>query len=157
MVKKIPLTQDKFALVDDADFDELNQYKWYASFTHGIWYVQRSEYINGKQKNIKMHRQIMDFPSSKDIDHINHDGLDNRRYNLRVCNHSKNMKNRYMQKNNTSGLIGVSWNKRIKKWHAQIGNENKNIHIGYFENKEEANRAYNKKAIELFGEYVTRF
>jgi hypothetical protein len=156
MVKKISLTQGKFSLVDDEDFDELNQYKWYAHKNKGgIWYVDRTiKYVDEKHKTISMHRKIMDFPSGKDIDHVNHDGLDNRKCNLRVCTRSQNKKNARLSKNNSSGLKGVHWNKRNKKWMALIAKDKKRIYLGLFDDKTEAGRVVDRKALELFGEFA---
>jgi hypothetical protein len=153
-MKKIPLSQGKFALVDDEDFNELNKYKWCASFAYGIWYVQRDKFINSKRKKILMHRQLMNFPPSKMVDHINHDGLDNRRCNLRVCTRSQNKKNCLGYKNNTSGLNGVYWNKENKKWQARIRKDNKLLYLGYFDDKVEAGHMVDQYAMQLFGEFA---
>jgi len=155
MTKIISLTRGKEAIVDDEDYDELNKYKWCTDCTNGIWYAVRAKGKYPRRKQIKMHREIMNAPSDKCVDHINHDGLDNRRNNLRVCTHSENLRNCRMHKNNKSGLIGVSWDKINKKWVAHISKNNKEIHIGNFDNKEDAGIAVDKKAKELFGEIVT--
>ena len=88
------------------------------------------------------------------IDHINHNGLDNRRENLRICTNAENNRHRRKPKNNTSGYKGVCWDKSKKKWRARIEKDNKNIHIGYYNILEEAARAYDAKAKELFGKYA---
>jgi hypothetical protein len=157
MVKTIELTQGKVAIVDDEDYDELNKYKWYAHKDHQWerWYASRmSNRINGKRKLIMMHRKIMKDSSGKIIDHKNHDGLDNRKCNLRICNCSQNTKNSKIYKTNTSGFNGVIWNKERKKWRAQIYKDYQTIFIGYFKDKEVAARAVDEKAIELFGEFA---
>jgi len=156
-MKTIPLTKGKVVSVDDEDYEELNKYKWCAIKDHGYdrWYAQRaSKDTNGKYKIITMHRQIMGFPIMKEIDHVNRNGLDNRRCNLRQCNHSQNKKNNSKYKNNTSGLNGVCWNRYAKKWRASIYKDKKHVHIGYFNDKEEAGRAVDGKALELFGEFA---
>jgi hypothetical protein len=157
-MKTIPLTQGKEALVDDEDYDELNKYKWHAHLDPetGQWCAVRNlPRINGKRKNIKMHRQIMGDPIGKSIDHKNHDRLDNRKSNLRICSHSQNNSNIHRYKNNTSGLIGVRWHKRDTKWEARISKDNKQINLGYFDDKFEAARVRDKKAKELHGEFAT--
>lgn len=88
------------------------------------------------------------------MDHINRDKTDNMWTNLRECDVSKNNANKSRQKNNTSGYKGVGWFKRDEKWRAVIQYKGKYIHIGYFDCKHEAARAYNKKALELFGEFA---
>ena len=87
-------------------------------------------------------------------DHINGDGLDNRKQNLRTCTHTENMRNRGKSKNNTSGFKGVSWHKRGKTWDAKIAHNKKLMHIGSFKDKEVAAKAYDRKAIELHGKFA---
>jgi len=155
-MKNIPLSQGKFALVDDEDFEQLNKHKWFATKNHsGIWYARRNTNRTiGKRKIILMHRKIMNCSSDMKIDHANHDGLDNRRCNIRICTNSQNRKNSGLQKNNSSGLIGVSWHKRCKKWMARIQKDKRDIHIGYFNNKVEAGHMVDQFSICLFGEFA---
>lgn len=153
MSKTVRLTQGKVAIVDDEDYEELSKYGWYASDIHG-WYATRTVTVGGKQKTIFMHRQILESPKGKDIDHINHDGLDNRRENLRICTRSQNKKNGLKYRNNTSGLNGVCWVQKAKKWQAQIKKDGKNIYLGYFNDKDQAGHAVDKKVKELFGEFA---
>ena len=157
MVKEIQLTQGKVALVDDEDFEELNKYKWCAHKpgTASTYYAMRaiSVIINGKrkQKMIDMHRQILGFPKGM-IDHINRNGLDNRKKNLRICTRSTNRLNSKIRKDNKSGFRGVCWYKQTKKWVAHIAQPR--ITIGYFDDVIEAAKAYDKKAIELYGDFA---
>jgi hypothetical protein len=152
MSKEIILSQGKVALVDDEDYEWLNQWKWWFN-SRG--YAHRIIYENGKQKgHIYMHRLILNTPSDLDVDHINHDGLDNRRSNLRQCTRSQNLANQKMRKINTSGKKGVSWHKTNKKWSANIGFNHKLIHIGYFDNICDASIAYKNKAHELYGDFI---
>lgn len=118
-MKQIPLTQNKFAIVDDKDFENLNQFKW---FFNGKGYAGRSKWIKGGNSSIQilMHRIILNAPKNQEIDHINGDGLDNRRENLRLCSHAENSKNRKFYKNNTSGVRGVVWDKQMKSWAVQF-------------------------------------
>lgn len=142
-MKKIPLTQGKFALVDDEDYEYLSKIKWY---------VDPSGYVANKTKNvIFMHRLVAKTPKGKSTDHINGNKLDNQKKNLRTCTTSQNMANRGKQVNNTSGYKGVFWSKAAGKWRAQIRHKNKSIHLGLFETKKDAAKAYNKKAKELWG------
>jgi hypothetical protein len=99
-MKKIPLTQGYFAIVDDSDFDMLNRVKWHANKGHNTFYAQRSVLQeNGKWKNVQMHRVILGVHDPKiQVDHINGDGLDNRRCNLRSCTRSENMQNQQIIK-----------------------------------------------------------
>src|SRR5687768_11145590 len=99
MTKQISLTQGKFATVDDADFDHLNQWKWH--FSHYGYARRTTSSRFGRQKFIFMHREIMQAPDGMDVDHINCNKLDNRRQNLRLCTRADNLRNRNKQSNNT--------------------------------------------------------
>lgn len=159
-MKKIKLTQGKYALVDDEDFEFLNQWKWFVKENHGNLYAVRQKYIthgvkNRKAKRFYMHRQLLGFPK-KQIDHWNGNGLDNQRKNLRVCTSLQNSWNQKISLLNTSGYKGV--HKRYKKlWQARISIKKKRISLGYFKNKKEAALAYNKAAKKYFGEYAKEF
>lgn len=155
-MKKIKLTQGKYALVDDCDFDELNKFKWYALKNKKRYYAQRGFWDKEKKKVIiiQMHREIMNTPIGKVTDHINQNGLDNRRKNLRICTKSQNQWNREIQSNNKSGYIGVSWYSRYGKWKAHMTNNGKKIHIGYFDDKNEAAKAYNNAIKKVRDKYI---
>lgn len=102
-----------------------------------------------------MHRLIVGAPTGMDVDHINHDTLDNRKSNLRVCSHSENLRNRTgPNRNSKSGTRGVCWYKRDSKWHAQIKVGYRRIHLGYFSNIEDARRAYAKASAEHHGAFA---
>jgi hypothetical protein len=164
MVKEIVLTKGKITIVDDKVFAELDQHNWHVHSNRTIFYAQRSSKRTlGKHHPIRMHRVIMEIhlgrplKSKEHIDHINNDGLDNRLCNLRVCTNQQNLMNRGKNKNNTSGYKGVSWFKRAEKWTAQIWYDGESIHLGYFVSKEDAARAYDKKAKELYGEFAVLY
>jgi len=142
--KLIPLTKGKFAKVDNEDFDRLKNINWQFN---GIRYA-----VNHNLDY--MHRFIMNTPADMDTDHINHDTLDNRKSNLRICTRSQNLANMALSNNFTSKYKGVSWCNRNKKWVCQISYKSKRIKLGYFTSEIEAAKAYDKKAIELFGEFA---
>jgi len=153
MTKEIPLTKGLIAIVDDDDYIKLKKYNWYATMNHknGTWYAKRNIVTNsGKCTTITMHRQLLDSP--KMIDHINQNGLDNRRSNLRVCNRSQNQWNGKKRKS-ASGFRGVreQRNKFGVSWHTYIWKNGKIIYVGSFDDKMKAAIAYDTKAIELFG------
>ena len=97
----------------------------------------------------------MNAPAGMQIDHINGNGLDNRKVNLRLCNSSQNQRNARKRKSGTSRFKGVDWHKESKKWRARICVNRKRIHIGRYKSEFEAAQAYDKKAIELFGEFAS--
>lgn len=153
-MKKIKLTRGKFALVDDEDFDYLNQWKWNAMPDKDNWYATRTDRIDGK-KTIRMHRQLMQAEKGVPCDHIDRNGLNNQRSNLRLCSITENNQNRAKRNSIVSSEYkGISWHSRIKKWQASLGYKGKKVHIGYFLNEKEAALAHDKKAKELHGEFA---
>ncbi len=151
-MKEIQLTQGKVAIVDDADFEFLNQWKWCA------WCANKSTnvfYAKRTNKGILMHRVIMAITNPEIlIDHKDLNGLNNQRNNLRTCTRGQNSMNRSSKKNSTSKYLGVSFDKRTKKWVVQIDHNSKHYFAGRFAIETEAALAYNKKAIELHGEFA---
>lgn len=136
-MKKIELTKNKYALIDDSDFELVSKYKWYCS---SMGYATRSQSVNGKKKEILLHRFLMGIDNDQEVDHINRNPLDNRRKNLRFCTRSENNHNRGINKNNTSGYTGVYWHKGAGKWLAQIMLDRKRINIGLFSSPLSAHR-----------------
>ena len=157
-MKEIQLTQGKVALVDDADYEYLNQWKWHANKNGNKFYASRSITVSqGKQKTISMHRVITKNINPKmHTDHLNGNGLDNRKINLRICTNSQNAMNQSKQINNTSGYKGVSYYKNSinKKWMATIKINNIKIYLGLFTNPKDAAIAYNAAANNFFGEFA---
>ena len=151
-MKQIELTQNKVTLVDDADYEELSKYKWYAVCYKKIWYAERME----KRKVIRMHRQILGlgYKDGKYVDHKNHNGLDNRRHNLRICTQTQNCYNKRHQESKSSGFQGVSWCNRRLQWRACITYKNRQKFLGYFDFEELAANAYNIAAQQFFGEFA---
>ncbi len=155
MAKEIQLTQGKVAIVDDEDFDFLNQFNWQANKNGNTFYVNRNFRIsNNKQGKIYMHRLILNAKKEYVIDHIDGDALNNQKNNLRICTHAENMRNSQIPINNTSGYKGVSYNKRYKKWEAHISFNNKLLNLGSFIDPIDAARAYNAAAIKYHGEFA---
>lgn len=149
--KLIPLTQGKFAIVDAADYEWLSQWKWY--YDNG--YAVRKEGPRRNHCKIYMHRQLAGTPRGKITDHTNGDGLDNRRANLRICTQAENLRNRGLQRNNTSGYKGAYWHAQAGRWYSKIKAGGKNISLGMFDTAEEAARAYDAAALELYGEFAS--
>lgn len=150
-MKKIKLTQGKYALVDNEDFLMLSEHSWYIHKTTNPKNFYARTNVKGIKKNFYMHRMIMNFPKGKEIDHINGNKLDNRKSNLRICTRQENGRNiNYIK--STSGYRGVY--KAKKRWKSTIKFNGKIIYIGSFKLKEDGALAYNKKAKELFGKFV---
>jgi hypothetical protein len=154
LMKTVPLTKNQLAIVDDEDFDRVNQWKWQAIPNRDKWYAKRSFNKNGIRVGVRLHRFIINAPCGMDVDHINGNTLDCRKTNLRICNNSQNAQNRGKTKFNTSGYKGVSYKKKNHRWYSQIMLNKHNYHLGYFDSPEDAAIAYDKKAVELFGEFA---
>jgi hypothetical protein len=159
-MKRIPLTKGYFALVDDEDFDYLNQWKWQfnSGYANRVQYerIDRGIYRN---KSIRMHRDLMSAPNNMQVDHIDGDKLNNQKANLRICTAAQNSRNRRPHVDGTSEFKGVYYDKKTRstrKWKAQITLDYKNYNIGRFSTQEEAAAAYDRKSIELHGEYGRR-
>ena len=152
MTKKILLTQNKIALIDDIDYKIISQFKWYAHHSHNnIWYAVRNgpPKKNGFQTRILMHRLIIFPPKCFQVDHINNDGLDNRRRNLRIVTPTENSHNAQLQINNTSGYRGVCYHNRDKIWMAYMTIAGKFTHLGRFTTARNAAKAYDEMVIKL--------
>lgn len=159
-MRKILLSQGKYALIDNLDFEDVSKYTWHwTPDKNGTGYAARTEYlglVNGKPRwrKARMHRQIMEFPFGKEVDHKDGDGLNNRRSNLRLANNSENSRNRGAQSNSKTGIKGVSWKAKSKKWQAQIKLNGKVYYLGVFTNIEDAAQSYAKAAKEMHGEFA---
>lgn len=150
-MKTIALSKGFSTIVDDEDFDFLNQFKW--SYHHS-GYAVRMEVVKGfKRKTLLMHRVINKTPEGLFTDHVNGNGLDNRKCNLRNATPTQNQRNKSICKNNTSGFKGVSWHKNRNKWSCTIRIGVKKIYLGYFNTKEDAAEAYNLAAEKYHGEF----
>jgi hypothetical protein len=146
-LRYIALTKGKFATVDAADYEWLNQFRWHATGTHGRYYA--ATVINGK--SISMHRMIMNPPPGKVTDHMDGNGMNNSRANMRNCTRQQNRHNT-RPTGKSSRFIGVY--RRGDKWIVKITRQGEYFYLGPFDSEIEAAKARDKKAVELFGEYA---
>ena len=155
-MKIIQLTQRKITLVDDQDFLRVSAFKWHASKQKNSWIAASNMLINGKRRPVPLHRFILNAPSRFDVDHKNGDSLDNRRNNLRICEHIKNTQAFHTKRKNTASKYrGVSWHKAGCFWTAQICPNWKKIHLGCFQSEIEAAKAYDAAAKQMFGSFAS--
>lgn len=149
--KQIPLTQGKFATVDAADYDWLNQFNWHVTMKG---YAARTTRPNGKTVTVLMHRVIMSTPEPLFTDHIDGDKLNNTRANLRFCTNSQNHMNRKPLAVGSSKFKGVCWHKKTKLWYAYIYINCAQKHLGCFSSESAAAEAYNAAALLYYGEFA---
>jgi hypothetical protein len=162
-MKEVQLTQGYVAFVDDEDFERVSKYPWTPNVcsTKNTVYAQRNMYReDGKRTTQSLQRFILGVTDHKaEVDHEDHNGLNCQKYNMRLATKSQNQANSVMPTTNTSGVKGVykyvskAW-KTCNKWKAQISFKGNRKHLGYFDTKEEAQAAYDKAAVELFGEFA---
>lgn len=145
--------------IDEIDSD-LARFNWFRLEKDGNVYAKRNLTREGKPYTSQMHREILERTLGRPLDkgevcdHINHNGLDNRRENLRVASTSENSCNRLKTKANTSGYKGVTWRKDISKWQAQITVHGKRMYLGSYVLIEDAARAYNQAALKYHGDFA---
>jgi hypothetical protein len=145
-MKEIKLSQNKVAIVDDEDYEFLSEFTWYAQRNRTIFYAYR-------QYNILMHRVIIKAKKGDLVDHINGDGLDNRKSNLRIATNQQNQRNRHIVWS-SSGYKGVSYDKERDKFSAGIRIDGKTIHLGRYNTAIEAAIIYDEAALEKFGDFA---
>lgn len=155
-VAVIVLTQGHRAVIDAADAPLVVGNNWSAliSKRRKAVYAVRVKQVDGKQKMILLHRYLLNAPNGVHVDHIDGDGLNCRRLNMRLCTQSENNLNTPMRSDNKSGFKGVSWEAKAKKWRAEIGRAGKVRTLGRFATASEAHAAYTAAALELFGEFA---
>lgn len=153
-MKQIPLTQGQVALVDDEDYEIVMQYKWNAVRFKHSYYAVRGAWIEKKVKRIHLHRFLMNPADGMVVDHIDGDGLNNTRANLRVCTNFQNIQNQRRRTTNKSGYKGVWWNPDLKKWRVRIRVNGKSLSVGHYDSAIDAANAYDETVRKHFGEFA---
>lgn len=143
----IPLTKGAVTVINQEDYDSAKKHKWHLT---GNYARTCLSYGN----NLLLHRMIMGAKKGQQVDHVNGNGLDNRRSNLRICTNLQNSHNQKKAKNKTSEYKGVSWAKRQKKWMVVIWINKISVFLGYYRNEIFAAGVYDQKAKEAFGEFA---
>lgn len=159
---KLQLSGGYVAVIDSIDVD-LAQFKWSARVDRerNTVYARRTVVMpNGKQKTLRLHRVIFErvigrpLAEAEKVDHIDRDGLNDRRSNLRLATTAQNCANTKLSSKNTSGHKGVSWNKAAGKWHAKICVNRRQIHLGLFDDINDAIRVRREHAVRYQGEFA---
>lgn len=161
MAKQIPLGQSGLvAIVDDEDFEWINSYRWHlrgnAKRNPNKMYAVHQPYSNGKKtRQVAMHRLVMGIKDQLIVvDHIDHNGLNNQKANLRICSPAENTRNSRPSNGRSSRFKGVNFHKQTQKWCARITSDSKTIFVGLLESEEDAARHYNAAAVKYHGEFA---
>jgi hypothetical protein len=155
MTRMIALTLGQFALVDDADFPLLSVHRWNFSprSDSGAYATRGCRMDDGRRTTIYMHRQIMDAPRESEVDHVDGDGLNNQRSNLRLCTKSQNIANARF-KTSSTGYRGVYLQKRRGDWQAQATVDGKTVNLGTFKDPVEAAKVRDEFVGRLYGDFA---
>lgn len=164
MPSSIALGGARVAVVDVQDAD-LAALRWHAKLGKGLLYASRNEGRHPARLTVRLHRVVMarilgrELLPSEEVDHVDHDGLNNQRANLRLATRTQNCQNRRSRRRSTSRYLGVSFDAASGKWRARIchrasGAADRNTYLGRFDSEEAAGRAYNEAARRLFGEFA---
>ena len=151
---QIPLTQGQFALIDDEDFDIVSKHKWHAKKYKHTYYAATNIKKEDKKTILRMHRLIINVPDGMEIDHLDHNGCNNQKYNIKVCTHWENMQNKKNQYDvlTTTKMKGVYFDNTTKKWKSTIWINGRSKSLKSSDRLEYAIRAYNRASMFYFGE-----
>ena len=152
-VAYVPLTQGYEAVIDVDDVGLVSGFSWQVLVLKRQTYALRKHRIGLVYRNVYLHRALMDAPAGMQVDHMDTDGLNNRRGNLRLATRHQNGQNSRLSRRNTSGFKGVSWDRQRNKWRAKIKFGDKQSHLGLFDSAEGAHAAYCEASARLHGEF----
>jgi hypothetical protein len=148
---RVPLTQGQFALIDDEDGPAILAHKWCAIWNKDTrsFYAARGVYVDGRVRPIKLHRFLLGLTwgDKREVDHVHHDTLDNRRSEIRIATRAENMQNKRVYRNSPTGFTGITYRKQ--KFQARLQRGKVSRHLGYFQTLPEAVAAYNAAKQEL--------
>jgi hypothetical protein len=153
-VAYVPLTQGLVAVIDASDVALVRGMKWAAVLQYRVHYAVTSVLDGGKRRILPMHRLLMGQPKGKGIDHIDSNGLNNRKANLRVASVSENARNTGRKASNSSGVKGVSWRADRQKWQVHIRVDGKRLSLGHYTELADAAAAYAEAATKFHGEFA---
>ena len=157
---EIQISKDHSAIIDDDDTIVVNKYNWHIKPGRQTVYAETSVWLSKEKRvsTISMHRLILGLRigDKRQVDHVDGNGLNNSKSNLRIASSKQNAHNRPSQNGSISRYKGVTFHKRIKKWHAYIRVDNKLLHLGYHESEDCAAIAYNNAALKYFDKDFVR-
>jgi hypothetical protein len=153
-LKTIEMKSGAVVLLDDEDHEVLSAYRWFARPGRHTCYAMRKRRVGGKDIVVLMHRQIMAAPAGLVVDHIDGNGLNNQRSNLRLCTSAENIRNQPKRRVTPSRYKGVFVCGTTGRWFVKILAHNRQIFLGRFASEHAAARAYNEAAQQFFGEFA---
>lgn len=156
-MKEIVINSERFGkhivMIDDEDYELISKYTWsLLPSKNGQTYYAKTNLFNSKPASLQIHTLILKSYGLH-VDHIDRNGLNNQKENLRICTRSQNMMNKIKIKPATSKYKGVCWYDKYKKWNARIGVNNRRFCLGYFDTQEDAALAYNIAAKKFHREF----